>query len=70
MMVVLFSTVAGETGFGVVFSRDRTLGRGRDEYRGYLWEYSIEIKWRPINYVRHSEERPKMTSLLLQIQHV
>lgn len=45
--VVLFSTVGGETRFCFVFSRDRALGIGRDEFRRDPWEYSIEIKRRP-----------------------
>lgn len=44
---MLFSTVGGETRFCFVFSRDRALGIGRDEFRRDPWEYSIEIKRRP-----------------------
>lgn len=39
------NTVRGETGFCFIFSSKRALGRRRDEFRRYLWEYSVEIKW-------------------------
>lgn len=56
--VVLFSTVGGKTRFCFVFSRDRALGIGRNEFWD-PWEYSIEIKRQ--HSISCPQERSEMT---------
>lgn len=69
-MVVLFSFIGGETRFCFVFSGDRALEEKGVSSGDICGNIQLELNGDLHKYIRHSEERSKMMSLLLQIHIV
>lgn len=65
-MVVLFSFIGGETGFwGTGLWGEKGVSSG-----GICGNIQLKLNGDLHKYIKHSEERSKMMSLLLQIHHV